>query len=321
MKNSKSKPIASARRKFLRQTAFLGATLLFSKNLFGSTLASKTKSVRPIFDGKTLEGWKAIPRLYLPADSKFATMPTHEIKEAVIKWYEEKNETARVQHVGNWQVIDGAIVGKHSPEDSLYGAYLISEEKFADFELDLDANPDWPIDTGIMLRAHEVGSIGFQALVDYRPYGTVGGIYGNSIGSFRTTGFALTGDKLPEYRVTNIRPSDPDGNFTSVTPTYTGSFDDFIKAWKLNEWNHIKIRCIGRIPVITIWINDVKMCELDSSKIQAEGYDAEAVAKRLGHSGHIAFEVHDVDPNSQLGRDRWAIGAACRWKNIRITEL
>lgn len=308
------------RRGFLRQTALLGATMIFAGRVSG-TVSGKSWKARAIFNGKSLKGWKAIPRLYIPRDLKFATMPTREIKQALLKWYEGRGERERVKHTGNWQVIDGAIVGKHNPEDSLHGAYLISKKKFADFELELDVNPDWPIDTGIMIRTHEAGSIGFQVLLDYRPYGTMGGIYGNSIGNFRTAGFAFTGDKLPDYHVTNLRPSEADGNFTAVTPAYQGSFDDFIKTWKLNDWNHFKIRCIGRIPVITIWINDVKTCELDTSAIQAEGYNAEAVAQLLGHSGHIAFEVHDVAPGSQLGRDRWAIGAACRWKNIFVTEL
>ncbi|GHV06054.1 hypothetical protein FACS189416_6360 [Bacteroidia bacterium] len=309
-----------ARRQFFNQAASLAA-LMFSGRLWASTTVGKAQKARRIFDGKTLKGWKAIPRMYIPRDPKFNTMPSSEIKEALTNWYLENDDIAHVKHTGDWQVIDGAIVGKHDPADSLYGAYLISEEKFGDFELELDANPDWPIDTGIMIRAHEVGVIGFQVLVDYRPFGTVGGIYGNSIGSFRTAGFAFNGDKLPDYHVTNLQPSKPDGNFSAVTPTYTASFEDFTKAWKLNDWNHFKIRCIGRIPVITIWVNDVKMCELDSSKIDAPGYDAEAVATLLGPKGHIAFEVHDVDTRGQLGRDRWAIGAACRWKNITVTEL
>ena len=73
----------------------------------------------------------------------------------------------------------------------------MSEEKFADFELELEARPDWPADTGIMIRAHELGSVGFQVLVDHRPKGCIGGVYGNSIGGFLVAPFAMTGDRLP----------------------------------------------------------------------------------------------------------------------------
>ncbi|MDR1203484.1 MAG: DUF1080 domain-containing protein [Tannerellaceae bacterium] len=308
------------RRRFFSHAFLWGATAVSSLRLVGCS-APNAKTVRAIFDGKTLNGWKAIPRLYIPRDPKFVTIPPEELKAALFKFYEDRNDTERIKHIGKWEVVDGAISGKHDPEDSLFGAYLLTEEKFGDFELELDANPDWPIDTGIMVRAHEVGSVGFQVLIDYRPFGTVGGIYGNSIGNFRTTGFAFNGDKLLGYRVTNMQPSDPDGNFTSVEPTFTATFDDFVRVWKLNDWNRIKIRCVGRIPVITIWVNDFMFCELDTSKIEASGYDAEAVAKLLGPSGHIGFEVHDISPNSQLSHDRWAKGAACRWKNITIKEL
>ena len=50
---------------------------------------------------------------------------------------------------------------------------------------------------------------------------------------------------------------------------------------------------------------------------QVENYDPEFVFERLGRKGHIGFEVHD----SHDSRERWAPGAVCRWRNIRITEL
>jgi len=78
---------------------------------------------------------------------------------------------------------------------------------------------------------------------------------------------------------------------------------------------------VGALPVITTWINGIKICELDTSKIQVVGYDAETVARTLGRAGHIAFEVHDVSLKNPLGLDRWAPGAVCRWRNISIAEL
>ena len=89
---------------------------------------------------------------------------------------------------------------------------------------------------------------------------------------------------------------------------YAASFAEFAKIWHLNDWNHFRIRCVGRIPVLTTWINGLKICELDSAKIETPGYDAEAVAQLLGRAGHIGFEVHDVDLKNPLGQDRWGIG-------------
>ena len=313
------------RRRFLTRSATAGiglSAVSFPERLLGMT-PDQPKVSHPLFDGKTLKGWRAIPRLRAPFDQapQFANIPPEELSAAVVKWYEEHNEQARINHVGRWEVVDGVIVGGHEPRESLYGAYLLSDEKFADFELELDARPDWPADTGILVRAHELGSIGFQITVDHRPQGCIGGIYGNSIGSFLAAPFNMTGDKLPGFRVANLRPTQPDGHFNTATPTYAASFADFLKAWRTNEWNHFRIRCVGRLPVITTWINGTKICELDTAKIQAKGYDAEVIAKRLGRAGHIAFEVHDIDLKNPLGFDRWAPGAVCRWRNISITEL
>src|SRR6185436_13675871 len=106
---------------------------------------------RPLFDGKTLTGWKAVPRLPVPQKPEFAKLPAEELKEAVVNWYKTRPEAQeRLTHTGRWEVVEGAIVGGHSPAESQQGAYLLTEQKFADFELELEARPDWPVDTGIM---------------------------------------------------------------------------------------------------------------------------------------------------------------------------
>ena len=87
----------------------------------------------------------------------------------------------------------------------------MSEKTYGDFELTLEANPDYPIDTGIMVRAHKLGSVGFQVLVDMRPNGTVGGVYGNSVGGFFAYPFVFDADEKPLNKIANIRPGDPDG--------------------------------------------------------------------------------------------------------------
>jgi hypothetical protein len=315
--------IALDRRRFLTRAgaaAFGLCAASSSRRLLGAT-PEHAKASRTLFDGKTLQGWRAVPRLHVPSDARWAAIPPEALRAAVVEWYEKHGQHAKVQHTGRWQVVDGAIVGGQEPRDSLNGAYLLSAEKFADFELELEARPDWPADTGIMLRAHELGSIGFQVLVDHRPKGCIGGVFGNSIGSFLVAPFAMTGDKRPGFRMANLRSIPPEENFNLVKPAYAATFEQFLKAWRLNDWNHFRIRCIGRLPVISTWINGTKICELDTARIQAKGYDPEVVAERLGRAGHIAFEVHDVSLKHPLGRDRWAEGAVCRWRNISITEL
>lgn len=307
------------RRSFLHRASAL--TALSSIDL--PTFAAEPKTAaRPLFDGKTLTGWKAIPRLMVPQGPQFAQVPPEQLKSAVVKWHEKLPEwRPRLEHTGHWEVVDGAIVGRHEPVESQFGAYLLSEQKFADFELELDARPDWPVDTGIMIRAHELGSVGFQILLDHRPKGGVGGVFGNSIGGFLAAPFTLDGDKEPGFRVANLREGGRETQFQPPTMNHAATFADFAKVWHANEWNHVRIHCVGRLPLITTWVNGLKICELDTAKITTLGFDAEAVFARIGRAGHIGFEVHDVNLKNPLGQDRWATGAVCRWRNVTITEL
>ena len=204
---------------------------------------------------------------------------------------------------------------------SIAGSYLMSNKTYGDFELTLEANPDYPIDTGIMVRAHKLGSVGYQVLVDNRPNGTIGGVFGNSVGMFFAYPFVFDADEEPLNRIANIREGNPNalrfsgGQFKT---DYAASFGDFLKVWKPNDWNEIKIRCTGRLPLIETWIGGVAIAKLDTATLadQVPGYDAEAIFERIGREGHIGLEVHD----SPI-RDRWAPGAKCRWRNVRIREL
>jgi hypothetical protein len=225
---------------------------------------------------------------------------------------------ARLKHTGRWVVEDGAIVGGQEPPGSGLGAYLQTEEKFGDFELELDARPDWPIDTGIMVRQHDVGSIGFQVLLDHRPNGGIGGFYGNNTGGFLARNFAVDGDEQPGFRVANLRAGKDESGAKKLALEQGASFDEFMKVWRPDDWNHFRIRCVGRMPVISTWINGLAIAELDTAKIELEGYDPEVIFNRLGREGHIGFEVHD---NGKMGHDRWAPGAVCRWRNIMLKAM
>ena len=279
-----------------------------------------------MFDGKTLAGWFTSPRVYVPQSDKFDSMPSERLYDEVIKLYEENEggrripNKERVRNKGVWEVKDGAVIGGQVP-GSIAGSYLISEKTYGDFELTLEANPDFPIDTGIMVRAHKLGSVGYQVLVDNRPNGSIGGVYGNSVGSFLAWPFTIDGDEKPGNKIANIREgvveSNPlrGGKFKS---DYSGTFAEFSKNWKPNDWNKIKVRCTGRLPLIETWVNGVLVSRLDTATLAdvVPNYDAEAIFKRIGRKGHIAFEVHDSPT-----RNRWAPGAKCRWRNVRIREL
>ena len=106
-------------------------------------------SSRSLFDGRSLAGWRVAPRL--PTAAYPGAAPPDPQSEAY---------ATAAAHPARWSVQDGAIVGQQA--GSGFGGYLVSEDVFGDFELAIDVWPDWPADTGIMVRATAMGSQGFQ---------------------------------------------------------------------------------------------------------------------------------------------------------------
>ena len=311
-----------SRREWLATTTLAAAGL--APNPFAESAAAQqppSDGFRSLFDGQTLKGWKAVPRLQIPGGEKWDTLSAEELKPALVEMM-NKTEAGRkrISHVGRWEVVDGAIIGGQEPAGSGLGGYLLTEESFVDFELEVDARPDWPIDTGIMFRAHEeLGTAGFQLLVDHRPRGMIGGIFGNGIGSFHARTFGVGGDEGDDFKVLNFREAPREDHFDFPDLRYGATFVVFGKAWRTNDWNRFRLRCVGDLPVITTWINDVKIMEMDARTLDTEGYDAELLKRRIGNKGRIGFEVHNN--GLRMGRNRWAKGAVSRWRNIRIKTL
>jgi hypothetical protein len=222
-------------------------------------------------------------------------------------------------------VWEGAIVGEQDVGGGGFGGYLVSEEVFGDFELEIDAWPDWPADTGIMLRVTALGSQGFQVLVDHRKSGGIGGFYGNGIGGFHALSYNVDARYDETGQPTGVVLEDPAGTLEPVTKDkhallrFSAPPEDFFSAWRWQSWNTFRIRCEGDLPVLTTWVNGVRIYEIDTSAIEHPHYDREAVFRLLGREGHIALEVHDTD--ARLGPARWGPGAVCRWKDIRLQAL
>jgi hypothetical protein len=267
----------------------------------------------PIFDGKTLAGWHSVPRLPVPrAPGLPGPNPTTES-------YQRAAQTS-----GKWTVEDGAICGRQDPPGSGYGGYLLSDEVYGDFELLFEARPDWPADTGILVRASALGSQGFQILLDHRRSGNIGGIYGNGIGGFHGIHFTLDAKYDEQGIPVGLRLEDPATTIEPMSPDkaalleYAANGEQFLSIWKWDDWNEFRIRVEGASPRITVLINDMKVSEMDTATLKHPLYNAAEIRDLLGPKGHIAFEVHDNDPG--MGEARWAPNAACRWRNIRIRE-
>lgn len=119
-----------------------------------------------------------------------------------------------------------------------------------------------------------------------------------------------------EDPATTVGPMTPD---KVALLSKRGDAAEFLSRWRFGDWNSLRIRCVGAHPVITSWVNDVLVAEIDLSAMVHPHYDADVVGAVLGTAGHIALEVHENDP--LMGGQRWGPGARCRWRNIEIREL
>ena len=138
------------RRAFLRETSLLAFAFVATRISRGA----EGEGFRSLFDGKTLHGWHAVPRLPIAKSLIDERVPSDKLKQRVLAWAaEDPGARQAAAHTGRWSVKDGVLEGGQEPPGSGRGAYLLSDDKFGDFELELEARPDWPIDTGIMVRA------------------------------------------------------------------------------------------------------------------------------------------------------------------------
>ena len=270
------------RRSVLRLAAGAGVTAAAAPYVITPARAQSADGYIPLFDGKTLTGWHKNPQ--------------------------------KIGHGtgGLWRVEDGAILGEQDPPGSGNGGILLTDRKFGDFELVLEMKPDWGIDSGLFLRSNDQGQC-VQVMVDYHEAGNVGHLYGEGTGGWNVRPYTVEGEIGYGGNLTTLIPR-PDDNFKPNYLVKTATGEQFSRAWKVDEWNTCKVRCTGKYPRVTIWINDLLVCEWDGAAFQHPQYDKEKVAAALGTQGSIAVQVHG-------GRNAWPKGALCRWRNIRIKPL
>lgn len=141
-------------------------------------------------------------------------------------------------------VKDGAIIITQNPFGQ--GGVLLSDKKYKNFELYLEAKVDSISNGGIFIRSSESG-IAYQVEIDENA-GTTG---------------SLLGDRM-------------DVSQSAVAK-------DRAKVWKANDWNSFRIRMTGDTPRITLWINDVQMWEVQEPK---NDFIAGATTGMIGLQSH-----------------------------------
>lgn len=123
---------------------------------------------------------------------------------------------------GNFYVEAGAIVLKQNPYGQ--GGVLLSDKKYGDFELFVEAKIDSFCNGGIFLRSTESG----QA---YQVELALPGGHGDLLGE----------------RLEISRPAKAVG---------------IQNVWKPGDWNKFRIRMTGAVPRITLWVNGVQMWDV-----------------------------------------------------------
>jgi hypothetical protein len=213
---------------------------------------------------------------------------------------------------GQWTIeADGVLAGEQDPPGSGNGGILLTDRQFGDFELELELNPSWGVDSGVFLRATDEGQC-IQMTVDHYNGGNIGHFYGEATGGWVARAFSIEGvEEDGELKsLKTIEHHDP----KSVGMTSSCKPEEWLKAWKAGDWNKVRIRVEGgKYPKVTTWVNGVKCGQWDAANSNAEKYDREEVARLLGEKGSIAVQVH--------GGGSYPVGKKCRWRNIRVREL
>jgi len=212
-----------------------------------SVFAQVPTGFKPIFNGENLEGW------HLSRTTHQGTTP-------------------------DFQVEENYIIVKQQPYGQ--GGVLLTDKKYRNFELYLEAKIDSFSNGGIFIRSSESG-IAYQIEFD-ESAGSTGSLYG---------------ERMPVSKVMQA---------TSRA-----------KVWKANDWNSFRIRMVGEVPHITLWINGVQMWEVKQPK---NDFTAGATAGMIGLQSHWTA-LFSPAAGEWNGLNSWAPGATHCFRNIAIKEL
>ena len=89
------------------------------------------------------------------------------------------------------------------------------------------------------------------------------------------------------------------------------------KIWKPDDWNAFRIRMVGEIPHITLWVNDVQMWDVTQPK---NDFTAVATEGMIGFQSHWSA-LYMPTPGGFNMPGAWRPGAAHRFRKIKILEI
>jgi hypothetical protein len=182
----------------------------------------------PIFDGKSLTGWKVSAKTGHSRASK--------------------NTSG-----GKWEAKDGVMLGSQDVPGN--GGIIITEKEYGDYEIALEMNNDFGPDSGLFLRSTDEGTC-YQAMIDYHAKGNLMGVYGEG----------KLGGK-PNVQNFNFKTEVTDIvvlEYKSFPCPVTA--EEWPKFWHHGEWNELRARIEGNPPHITTWVKGVKFMDFTDTE-------------------------------------------------------
>ena len=213
-------------------------------------------------------------------------LPSLAIAADAVEIFNGKDFTGWTKRGGKatYKVENGEVIGHSVPNTS--NTFMCTDKDYGDFELEYDFKiTDEDFNSGVQIRSH------------HRPEGKQERVYGYQIEIDPKADRAWTGGIYFEGGSKN-----KDGKWIRKA----GWLDDLSdneparKAFKLGDWNHIKVIAKGRR--IQTWVNGVPAGDFTDNDDKA-----------FIPAGLIALQVHGVGDNKDTKE--------IRWKNIKLTEL
>jgi cytochrome c len=203
----------------------------------------------PIFDGRTLDGWHV-------------------------------SRTTHHGTTGDFRVEDGVITLRQRPYGQ--GGLLLTDRKYRNFELYLEARPDWGTNGGIFFRSSEGGSAYQIELVGGGGSGT-----GNLFGEVQRV--------TTDVRATGVK-----------------------SVWKEDGWNSFRLRVEGDVPHVSLWINGVQMYDV---QLKRNDLIADRTDGFIALQSHWTATYTPIPGSTFDMSGSWKPGAAHRYRNVAIREL
>lgn len=280
-------PPGPAMKTLLAKPWFVALSLCLCVGLRSHALSAEPpEGFRPLFDGETLQGWHGRPHFISPIE--LAGMDEAIRNEKLAEWMADAQE--------HWTVDNGELVNDG------FGAYLVTDESFTDYELMLEYRTVPRADSGIYLKATPQVQIWDFTETDkfsLRADLGSGGLWNNSPGAPGKDPLVLADHRLGEWNEFRIR------QVGARTTVYLNDLLVVDSAIMENFWDRSSpLLASGPIALQThggeirwrnLWIKELTPEQANASLSQHEGQAYERLFNGSDLSGwHGSVENYEV---------------------------